>query len=327
MEKRLEACSHYCDNKRGKLYVPNSQGGGTVAVGGFKNKVKRHLKPGSPLFKVLKKVYSLYSISKVNRTFYPNNHLGIFVTTACNLGCCNCQTSARQAPSKDFMSLEQIDSIVNEAIDLRYYWNVIRITGGEATMHPKFFEFLDILKRYNDFNPDAVFILETNGVGTKVQSRLEKLPDWVSVYNSAKKQDVTGYEFASYMVAPKDLFAYKFADYSKGCSRISSCYGVSATMFGYYPCAPCMNVARVFGLDVGIKKLSDITEDSLRAQMKVLCKNCGWFKKRAHQEILSTDKMSPAWEKALSDYKKNKPQLTPYEVVRPSRKENEEAVV
>jgi len=70
---------------------------------------------------------------------------------------------------------------------------------------------------------------------------------------------------------------------------------------------------------------SPITEDSLRAQMKVLCENCGWFKKRGHQEILSTDKMSPAWEKTLSDYKKNKPQLTPYEVVRPSRKENEEA--
>jgi hypothetical protein len=82
-------------------------------------------------------------------------------------------------------------------------------------------------------------------------------------------------------------------------------------MYGYYPCSPCLGVDRVFGFDVGIKKLSMVTEQALRKQMKVLCPCCGWFKEQqlAAQSV-SVNTLSRSWKKAFTEYKKQKPSLS-----------------
>ena len=80
-------------------------------------------------------------------------------------------------------------------------------------------------------------------------------------------------------------------------------------MYGYFPCTPCMNVARVFGFDIGIQKLSMVSEEALREQMKTLCQYCGWFKEHPGEEIL-TEKVSRSWKKAFAEYEKKKPELT-----------------
>jgi len=305
MEQRLQACSHYCEHKKAKKYVPEH------SAWVYLNK---HIvmsmyyllktKSGCNLYNALKRL-----MFPVYKRYYSNNNLGIFLTTSCNLSCLNCQTSARQAPANDFMSVGQMKGVVNEAINLKYYWNRIYLTGGEPTLHPHLFEILDIVKIYKDFNPGCVIILETNGVGNKAQAVLNKLPDWVLVYNSNKIEGKNTYGFSTYNVAPKDTLEYKFSDFSKGCKRLVSSYGLCASMYGYYPCSPCMNVDRVFAFDVGIKKLSLVNEKALREQMRILCSCCGWFKER-HIEKVLIDVISESWEKAFAEYRKQKPKLS-----------------
>ena len=72
-----------------------------------------------------------------------------------------------------------------------------------------------------------------------------------------------------------------------------------------------MNVDRVFGFDIGIKKLSLVSEEALRKQMNILCKYCGWFR-LPQGGIVLTEKISPSWKRAFIEYRKQKPRLSLY---------------
>jgi hypothetical protein len=210
------------------------------------------------------------------------------------------------------MSVSQVEKFVNEAIALNYCWDRISLFGGEPTLHPQFFEIVDALKPYKAFNPDCYIDLVTNGAGHKVKSVLARLPNWVKVQNSEKTEGKESYPFGTYNIAPVDTVGFRFfSDYSKGCRIIESCFGLGLSMFGYYPCSPCMHVDRVFGFNIGIKQLSSVTDGALRAQMAILCRYCGWFK---HPDLSTTvvEKISRSWQKVYAEYKRQKPVLSRY---------------
>jgi len=214
-----------------------------------------------------------------------------------------------QAPSRGYMSLQQIEKFVNESIELNWEWQAIHILGGEPTLHPQFFEVLDILKRYKDINPNCFIEVWTNGSGKKVNEILSKLPPWVRVVNSSKSpESVQG--FHSYNIAPIDLKKFKNADFTKGCWGTEMC-GISLTRYGYYPCGAGAAVDRVFGFDIGIKKLSEVKDSTLRKQMNLVCKYCGHYKEPPDL-TLEEEKMSVSWIKAYENYKKRKPKLSLY---------------
>ncbi|MBP7215737.1 MAG: radical SAM protein [Candidatus Omnitrophica bacterium] len=310
MEPRLQASSHYCERRKGQPYLPNTMADQNNIR--YSEKNIKLIGASAKLYFLLRRVVRYFYHNKLFRNRYcSNNNLGIFITTNCNLSCFNCQTSARQAPANDSMTVRQVEAFVDEAINLQYFWSRIYITGGEPTLHPQFFDILAVLKRYKDFNPECTFILETNGVGNKVRSVLERLPQWISVHNSNKKESKDSYTFFTYTIAPIDTLVYRFFDFSKGCSLLTSCYGLCLSMYGYFPCSPCMNVARVFGFDIGLQKLSLVTEQALRFQLKILCKYCGWFREQQRPTAL-TEQVSSSWQKAFAEYKKQKPKLTLY---------------
>ena len=260
--------------------------------------------------------FAYHKLKRIYGTFHghysPNNSLGIVVTTECNLRCLNCQTSAKHAPAADKVTVAQVEGFVAEAINHEYYWDRVIVTGGEATLHPELRELLGALKSYRAFNPGCVFLLETNGAGAEVQSRLKELPDWVSVSSSNKTRDDTRLPFVTYTVAPVDTWPYGlFTDFSKGCRRLSDYYGLCLSRYGYYPHSACMNVDRVFGFDIGIKSLSLVNEQALRGQMRILCKYCGWFNE-GREELLVSERISPSWRKAFAEYRRQKPILSPY---------------
>ena len=97
------------------------------------------------------------------------------LTSFCNLSCPNCERSIGQAPCREYISLEQIEKFVNESIELKSEWKAISLIGGEPTLHPQFFEVLDILKRYKDINPNCFIIVWTNGYGNKVNKILSSI--------------------------------------------------------------------------------------------------------------------------------------------------------
>ena len=306
VSNNIEACSHYCDGKHGKLFDPaRAENAGISAL---------DTKSAKLAYTLLRKVYHALHLPWISRKRHcSNNNLGIFLTARCNLRCLNCQTSASQAPANDDLTTEQMQGIISEALALEYYWNTIYVTGGEATLHPQFFEMLDILKTYKDFNPECTILLESNGAGEKTKKILRKVPDWISVRNSSKKEDgLNSYAFLPYNIAPIDGIGHLLRpDYSRGCQIISICYGLCASMYGYYPCTPCMNVDRVYGFDIGIKRLDLVTERSLRSQMKILCQYCGHFNRQRRQPVL-TAQISPAWQNAFKKYRENKTKMSRY---------------
>jgi hypothetical protein len=207
------------------------------------------------------------------------------------------------------MSLEQITKFVHESIELNWRWKSIVLIGGEPTLHPQLFEILSILKKYKDLNPRCTIAVATNGFGPRTNEILSQLPGWVRIDNSQKQSN--DHEFSSYNIAPIDLAEYKTADFAKGCSYIQNC-GLGLTKYGYYPCGPGASVDRVFGFDIGLKKLSLLNNTQLKIQLKKLCQFCGHFKDDYGSEKITTEKMSARWQKAYKKYKKRNPKISRY---------------
>lgn len=311
----LKANSHYCDREKGAYFSISCPRVSYIQK--FKNYVYNKITGPyiSSIFRLLiaKLINFLVPfIGAIHKKYYPNNNLALCLTTICNVQCFNCVSSCEQAPANDCMSVKQIEKFVQEAIDLKYYWNRISLTGGEPTLHPQIFEIIEALKKYKTFNPDCVFDIVTNGAGNKVKSILSQLPNWIVITNSEKREGQQSQLFTTFNIAPIDCKGYRrFTDFSKGCQVIESCNGLALSMYGYYPTSQCvLGIDRVFGFNIGIKKLSSVNEKSLRDQMKILCQYCGIFKEP--YEIIRKPRVSPSWEKAYGRFKKEKPELSLY---------------
>ncbi len=240
------------------------------------------------------------------------NKIEIELTTFCNLNCINCNRSIRQAPTNEYMDIAQIEKFVKESLDLKWKWKHIRILGGEPTLHPQFFQVLETLKKYKNFNPKTSIVIVTNGYGKKVNDILFRVPSWVVVENTHKESFIQ--TFDSFNKAPIDQPKYKKEKYKKACSVTDLC-GIGLTKHGYYICGVGgAGIDRIFGFDIGIKKLSEVKDSKLKKQRKILCKYCGHYGKQVtkNKNWISEEKISPIWKKSYENYKKQKPKLRSY---------------
>jgi len=235
------------------------------------------------------------------------NTLDINITYSCNLKCYNCCNSCRQAPSEDYMSVEQIGRFIKESIGQKRKWGRIAITGGEGTLHPCFFDIIQLLLSYKeDFSRPSNIELYTNGFGLEVNNVLRRIPKEIAIVNT-KKQSIAQY-FYSFNVAPLDLKINKNTDYSNGCQVAQIC-GIGLNRYGYYMCALGGGIDRVFGFDIGRKSLP-AGDDLMIEQRKILCQYCGYFKTKL--DIITAEEMSSTWKYAYENYKRKKPSLSLY---------------
>lgn len=230
----------------------------------------------------------------------------IDLTYDCQLKCLNCNRSCTQAPSKEFMTIAQINKFVEESVQQKTVWERIRLIGGEPTLHPDLLAIIKILLEYkHTFSPKTDIQLITNGFGPKVKEVLEQIPRDITIFNSQKKSSVQF--FCSFNVAPQDSAGYKTGDYMGGCINSSSC-GIGLNSYGYYCCGVAGGIDRVMGFDIGKKRLP-VADDEMDDQLRVFCKVCGIF---ASFRLITSVMMSPSWVKAYERYKTDKPHLTRY---------------
>jgi hypothetical protein len=80
--------------------------------------------------------------------------------------------------------------------------------------------------------------------------------------------------------------------------------------YGYYACPVAGGIDRIFGFDIGKKKLPK-QDDNMHDQLNKFCRYCGIFKRL---ELHSVNKpvISKSWASAYTDYKLNKIALTRY---------------
>lgn len=83
----------------------------------------------------------------------------IEVTDACNLSCPTCY--ANSGPGRTtHRSLEQIERMLDRAVHNEVEPDIVQISGGEPTVHPRFWEILDAARR----RPIKQLMLNTNGI-------------------------------------------------------------------------------------------------------------------------------------------------------------------
>lgn len=242
----------------------------------------------------------------------------IDITYACNLKCINCNRSCRQAPSNEHMSIEKINRFIEESIDNNAKWEKIWIQGGEPTLHPDIFKILQLLLGYKkNYSPHTKIEIFSNAYGEKVNDILAQIPKEINIRDDAFKKSEIQPQFCDFNIAPRDLIHYKFADYSWGCWITYGC-GIGLTPFGYYPCGVAGGIDRVFGFDLGKKKLPP-HDDWIADQLKVFCQYCGYFREfkegvlhSSTPEKIKKEIMSPTWKKAYAQYRIKKPSLSLY---------------
>lgn len=229
----------------------------------------------------------------------------IDITYECNMGCPNCDRSCGQAPSNERMTLDQIKKFVQESIENNVKWDMIHLSGGEPTLHPDIFKIFDVINEYRKFNPSMQVHLLTNGAGDRTKYVLSKTPSWIKICNSAKESPVQ--LFVPFNLAPKDRALYKYVDYSNACG-LATCAGLGLNLHGYYTCVSAGGIDRVFGFDIGRKKLPKPGDDMVD-QLCTFCRFCGHFNKWC---MVKKPMVSPTWKAAFEQYKKAPPKLSLY---------------
>lgn len=234
------------------------------------------------------------------------NRIEIDLTYECQLRCFNCNRSCRQAPTEEKMTVGQIRKFIEESIADKIRWERIRLTGGEPALHPDIFEILKLLLEYKkSFSPKTDIQFVTNGAGAVINGILKQLPAEVRIINSAKKSPFQ--LFSPFNLAPLDNRRYRAKDYSVGCVNYSKC-GMGLTPFGYYCCAVAGGIDRIFGFNIGRKRLPR-ENDSMNDHLQVFCKLCGIF---GHFRLTRKELVSPTWKSAYENYRKKKTNLTLY---------------
>ncbi len=231
------------------------------------------------------------------------------ITEECDLLCHNCDRACGVAPSQERMSPSQVEKFVDESLALPWEWTVIRVLGGEPTLHPELAAILAALDRYRRRYPSCSIELLTNGRAASVRARLAGLPAWVTVRDSAKTTRAN--PFRRYNVAPRDLPEYRDADYTKGCTVLETC-GLGLNRRGYYPCGAGGAVDRVFGFGAALPSLRAALSGPLHGQLRVLCPCCGHFLRSFLSDLSTRQETSPSWAAALERYRGEPPRLKDY---------------
>lgn len=293
-------------------------------LGHGKSLLKKYFNKNSKIYFVLRRVYKtthmpscFYSFIRsqgvVTRVFgrrYTRNpnFIEINITYRCNLACPNCLVSCGrgQAPSNEEMSVEQIQRFVQESINSGAKWHIIRVLGGEPTLHPEFTEILNILLEYkHSYSPKTIISVSTNGHGDKVNEILSKVPEEIVIINSSKESPTQ--LFYRFNMAPKDSVMYNYADYSNGC-YVTSIVGSALTPYGYYPCPVAGGIDRVVGFNRGRKKLPEVN-DLMLEELKMFCPLCGLF---GCQRYTYDSLQSESWKIIYENYKLKKKLLSSY---------------
>ncbi|MCQ1537135.1 radical SAM protein [Methanosarcina sp. KYL-1] len=238
----------------------------------------------------------------------------IDVTFKCNLMCYNCDRSCRQAPEERHMSTEQIGKFLEETQKKNRSWKRIRILGGEPYLHPEIHEIMRMLAEYKSENRDTVVEIVTNGYGPEVNKAIKNTPTDIIIKNT-KKVSQYNKKFEPFNIAPVDKKEYLSSDYTKACWITEEC-GMGLNPYGYYQCGVAGSIDRVFGFDIGLKKMPD-EQQQLTPLKKKLCAYCGHF---LNQKFIPPEARKPligepqtrSWKMAYSNYKKQKPSMTVY---------------
>lgn len=233
--------------------------------------------------------------------------LQIDLNFICNMGCKYCDRHLDIMPGdkEQNLSLEQLERMLQESVDNDYKWEAMLLLGGEPTLHPQFQKIVQMIVKYrNIHNKELKIRMASNGYSQETKKQLawvrENYP-FIVVVDTNKTTNIQG-DFVNIRRAPKDR--YPDEKYFGRCSI--PCYsGLGFNFSGFYGCATGGATSRLFGYDIGIKSVSDLTYSNLEKFYEKICPLCGHWD--AAQLLLDNDLISvtSSWKDAISRFQEN----------------------
>lgn len=96
------------------------------------------------------------------RATYHGGILQIWVGRMCNKACFGCTQGSQLAGKPGMIAVEQFERAVESLAD---YWGTVALFGGLATLHPRFPELCEILRRHVPFARRGLWANDLNGHG------------------------------------------------------------------------------------------------------------------------------------------------------------------
>ena len=252
--------------------------------------------------------------------------LGILATFRCNLSCPHCNSICPQAPSREDVTVQNVQRLIDDSLKLKWPWELLELSGGEPTMHPQFGELCKMLAWYKRwYNPAVELHVSTNGVGKAVEAGIavaeshgfivhNSHKDWKRRFNPLPQGHIP------FCQSPGDYGE----TYKRGCFHCTM--GMAFTNAGFWECKPAAAMSRVFGYKPCAERLADVTPERLASGFEQHCRHCGiardfklmgdvrgnWWQQRLfwfsmRRRVNWDAETSPTWVKALAAYKAKKP--------------------
>jgi hypothetical protein len=232
------------------------------------------------------------------------------ITDFCNMKCFMCSRGCDlNNIKKGMLSISDIEKFLKESVDIDYKWKIIRIIGGEPTIHPDFIKIIDIIYDYKiKHNPDLKIWLTTNGVTEKSRQLAAAVAERLFFLDATGKVagEYVNPGFWSPYMKPADLGITIDEQFMIRCIAPSE-YAMSLTSAGYCICGCHSSVfLRILGKDSEMKSVKDLLNtEKFTKQMKELCSICGFQVKTYEFNV------SDYWKKVFEE-KNIKPEFMEY---------------
>lgn len=220
--------------------------------------------------------------------YYEKRFASILITNHCNWSCGSCGQRIGLIPKAKIwsISIQELQNTI-EFILANQRLPVIRIMGGEPTVHPEWPAILKLLATYRDVE----FLIASNG------SKPQELPENVEfqVYNDTKDRG-----FVPVLAAPVDLYPdHDYVEMAKqNCRAISN--GLYINRGRFYVCCPggaadsYVNDGKA-GWSIETDSPYQKTQREREAQMREMCYRCGFCLPPEDQEKYAQDINDPQY--------------------------------
>lgn len=222
------------------------------------------------------------------------------VTYRCDLACTNCNRLCFLSPTTPDMTLDDAREFARQARELN--WSpAIAMIGGEPTLHPQLFDFLEIA---NELSPGRVEVW-SNGHRDEARRILER----IRTENLASVCEATIKPGGSIIHVQNDFFV---APIDFRVPERSPCYlhsrtgcGISVDAGGYTICPIGGAIDGVLAAGLRTRRLADLFDPVFaQYQTRALCRLCGHelhidSQRIAQSQVVCGSLMSPTWHQAV----------------------------
>lgn len=230
-------------------------------------------------------------------------HLKVETTYVCDRRCPNCNrfTSLAPAGHNEDVDPDVLAAMLEKCGKTGRIWTRITLTGGEPTMHPRFEDLIHAIMRYKRlYNPkcySGTYTYHHPVHFEKVERMLKQYPDLVVL--DTMKEKPREHRYAVCLAPVDDPKMSRKHDY-KGCHLGGRLCGLGYDYRGFYCCSIAAGIARVFGLDIAVKDIGDVTVESMIAQFKDVCPKCGFY--QLYVAKCDKDLLSRTWRRQFRSF-------------------------